>query len=154
MKGSVTGSTGAPPNSSCLSLTSDLFSGLSCHGLQTLLFFWKGSPSPSTIWFLRAAFLLLSISFVGASLLAFRSHSIVVRALYRGAAVWLALLTYLFFASCLSWLTYGAATLAGLRWQPWHIVLVWFSIAALACREASRSVVVGQRINSSVPMSE
>jgi predicted MPP superfamily phosphohydrolase len=54
----------------------------------------------------------LSISFVSASLLAFRYTNTAVRTFYKMAAVWLGLLTFLFFAAVLSWLIFGTARLA------------------------------------------
>src|SRR5271168_1153000 len=57
---------------------------------------------------------LLSVSFVAASLLAFRYTNPPLRAFYRVAAVWLGLQNFLFPAMVLSWVIFGAARLAGL----------------------------------------
>jgi uncharacterized protein len=55
---------------------------------------------------LRVALLILSCSFVIASLLSFYFYNPVVIALYRVAAVWLGLLNYLFFGAILCWLAW------------------------------------------------
>lgn len=56
---------------------------------------------------------VLSISFVAASLLAFRYSNALVGVFYKGAAVWAGILTYLAFAAVLSWIVLGIARLAG-----------------------------------------
>ena len=54
------------------------------------------------------------MSFVAASLLAFRYTNAALRVFYRAAAVWLGLLTFLFLAAGSSWAIFGVARLAGL----------------------------------------
>src|ERR1700692_1709108 len=56
----------------------------------------------------------LSISFVSASLLAFRYTNALVGAFYKLAAVWVGVLSFLFFAAVASWIIFGVARLAGL----------------------------------------
>ncbi|MGA8271809.1 MAG: metallophosphoesterase [Candidatus Sulfotelmatobacter sp.] len=73
----------------------------------------------------------LSISFVSASLLAFRYTNAAVRAFYKMAAVWLGLITFLFFAAALSWLIFGAAQLIGLNVNFHRMTEVLFSFAAI-----------------------
>jgi hypothetical protein len=73
---------------------------------------------------------LLSVSFVAASLLAFRYTNAVVRAFYRGAAVWLGLLTFFFLAAVSSWIIFGVAQLAGLVVNFHQTVEVLFAVAA------------------------
>jgi predicted MPP superfamily phosphohydrolase len=58
---------------------------------------------------------VLSLTFVVASMLAFRSHRGWVKGFYRVAAVWLGLLNYLFFGALLCW---GADALNGLLGGP------------------------------------
>ena len=70
------------------------------------------SPADSKFW-LQLALGVLSISFVTASLLAFRYTNPVLRAFYRIAAVWLGLLTFLWVAAAAAWAIYGVAALAG-----------------------------------------
>ncbi len=74
----------------------------------------------------------LSISFVSASLLAFRYTNAAVRALYRVAAIWLGLVSFLFFAAILCWLVFGVTSLAGLTLNFHRMVEVLFGLAFLA----------------------
>src|ERR1700721_3358301 len=69
----------------------------------------RGGP----LW-LKLACAALSVSFLSASLLAFRYTSATLRAFYRAAAVWLGLLSFLFLAAVASWIVFGVAWLAGL----------------------------------------
>src|SRR5208283_2385615 len=68
---------------------------------------WTFSPAasdiPGTLW-IKLVLGFLSVSFVPASLLAFRYTGAAVRALYRIAAVWLGFLTFLFLAAVFSWI--------------------------------------------------
>ncbi|MDR3772666.1 MAG: metallophosphoesterase [Terracidiphilus sp.] len=73
-----------------------------------------GHPPPHEDLALRAALLLLACSFVVAALLSFYSASLLVKVIYRVAAVWLGFLTFLFCAACLSWLVWGALLLSRL----------------------------------------
>ena len=81
---------------------------------RTLDFFWL-APDPPGISPLQWTLAALSVSFLAASLLAFRYHNILVRWFYTVSAIWLGTLSFLFFAACLSWVTYGVARLAGVR---------------------------------------
>jgi len=72
---------------------------------------------------------LLSVSFVSASLLAFRYSNSVVRVFYQIAAVWLGLLTFLFVASLFSWFILAAAELMRLPVNFHRIVEVLFAVA-------------------------
>jgi hypothetical protein len=73
-----------------------------------------GSETPFAMW-LKPVLAFLSVSFVAASLLAFRYTNALVRAFYRIAAVWVGLLTFLFLAMLSSWVILGAASVAGLH---------------------------------------
>jgi predicted MPP superfamily phosphohydrolase len=73
---------------------------------------------------------VLSVSFVSASLLAFRYTNPALRAFYRAAAVWLGLLTFLFVAALCSWAIFGVAQLAGLQ-VNFHRVVEWLFGAAI-----------------------
>src|SRR5260221_6119425 len=73
---------------------------------------------------------LLSVSFVAASLLAYRYTNAALRAFYRVAAVWIGLLTFLVPATILSWTIFGVAQLAGLQLN-FHRVGEWFFGAAV-----------------------
>src|SRR6266404_9928639 len=70
----------------------------------------KDLPSTSLLKIVLAA---LSVSFLVASVLAFRHTNPVLRVFYRIAAVWLGLVSFLFLAAALSWIVFGVALLAG-----------------------------------------
>ena len=53
---------------------------------------------------LGTALLVLAVSFVAASIWSFRQTNILVRAMYKAAAVWLGFLNFFFWAACLCWL--------------------------------------------------
>jgi len=75
---------------------------------------------------------LLSVSFVAASLLAFRFTNPTLRAFYRLAAVWLGLLTFLFAAALSSWIIFGVALLTGLDLNFHRTVQLLFGVAIVA----------------------
>jgi hypothetical protein len=96
---------------------------------------WTFSPSGTnthgTPW-IEIALGLLSVSFVAASLLAFRYTNVALRAFYRVAAVWTGLLTFLVLAMLLSWIIFGVSQLAGLH-VNFHRIVEWlFGAAAVA----------------------
>jgi predicted MPP superfamily phosphohydrolase len=66
--------------------------------------------NPGTVWGLRVALGLLSISLVLTSLLAFRYLSLPVRFVYTASAGWLGILYLLILASAIAWVIYGLAT--------------------------------------------
>jgi uncharacterized protein len=80
---------------------------------ETWAFSPTGSATPGAFW-IKLAVGFLSVSFVAASLLAFRYTNAVVRAFYKAAAVWVGLLSFLFVAAISSWIIFGIAQLAGL----------------------------------------
>ena len=96
---------------------------------------WRFSPAGSDIpgtWWIKLVLGFLSVSFVAASLLAFRYKGAAVRAFYRIAAVWLGFLTFLFFAAVFCWIIFGVARLAGLE-VSFHRMAEWlFGAAVLA----------------------
>jgi predicted MPP superfamily phosphohydrolase len=73
-----------------------------------------------------------SLSFVAASLLAFRYTNPILRAFYRIAAVWLGLLTFLFVAAVSSWILFGIARIAGLGLDFHRTVEVLFGAGVVA----------------------
>src|SRR5882724_5996533 len=81
---------------------------------QTWTYSPAGSDSPDTRW-AGLALGLLSVSFVTASVLAFRYTNAAVRVFYRAAATWLGLLSFLFLAAVSSWIVFGVARLAGIH---------------------------------------
>jgi uncharacterized protein len=74
-----------------------------------------GAPAGSALLAFRIVFAALSVSFVGASMLAFRFSNPLVRAFYRVAAAWLGFLNFLVCASVVAWIVFGISRLGG-----WH----------------------------------
>src|SRR5215470_6082975 len=83
------------------------------------------------LW-LKVVFGVLSVSFLGASLVAWRYTGAAVRAIYKVAAVWLGLHSFLFIAAVISWLALGAAWVIGLHPDVHLMVEVLFGAAAAA----------------------
>ena len=75
---------------------------------------------------------ILSVSFLVASLLAWRYTGTAVRAIYKVAAVWLGLLSFLVVAAVGSWLALGITWAVGLRANFHLMVEVLFAAAAAA----------------------
>jgi predicted MPP superfamily phosphohydrolase len=82
----------------------------------------------SALW-IKLAVGLLSVSFVAASLLAFRYTNPLVRTFYKLAAIWVGLLSFLFFAAASSWVVFGVARLAGLNINFHRTVEFLFAVA-------------------------
>src|SRR6266581_4514400 len=80
---------------------------------ETWTFSPAGSDTPGALW-IKLVLGFLSVSFVAASLLAFRYTNAALRAFYRAAAIWLGLLSFLFAAAVCCWITFGVARLTGL----------------------------------------
>lgn len=97
---------------------------------QTWTFQFGGNGTRSNMW-VGLALGVLSVSFVSASLLAFRYTNVVVRAFYRSAAIWMGLLSFLFLASLLSWIVFGVAAVAGAQLE-FHRIVQWFYLCAVA----------------------
>jgi len=98
---------------------------------ETWTFSPAGSKTPGALW-IKLVLGFLSVSFVAASLLAFRYTNAALRAFYRVAAVWVGLLTFLFFAAVSSWIIFGVARLAGLDVNFHRIVELLFWTAFVA----------------------
>jgi len=92
---------------------------------------WTFASGLRELW-LPIALGLLSVSFVAASILAFRYTNAAVRTFYRAAAVWLGVFSFLLLAAVSSWVIFGAMRLVG--WNvPFHpIAEALFSLAAIA----------------------
>jgi len=73
----------------------------------------------------------LSVTFVLASLLAFRYTNAFVRTFYRVAAVWVGLLSFLAIAAACCWIIFAVAVLAGLNADFHRIVELLFGVAAV-----------------------
>lgn len=98
---------------------------------ETWIELW-GAPEPRAALWLRIVLGVLSVSFVSASLLAFRYSNAAVRGFYRVAACWLGFTGLSFFASGACWTIYGAAWLIGWRGEGRPIVATLFGGAILA----------------------
>ncbi len=111
--------------------------------IQTVLFLthfllyetWSFSPTGGDVrgplW-IKVSLGFLSVSFVTASLFAFRYTNPVLRAFYRAAAVWLGLLTFLFLAAVGSWLIFAVAQLASIEVNFHRIVELLFGAGIIA----------------------
>jgi predicted MPP superfamily phosphohydrolase len=95
---------------------------------KTWTFSPPGISTHGTPW-IEISLGLLSVSFVAASLLAFRYTNVALRAFYRVAAVWTGLLTFLVLAMILSWIIFGVSQLAGLH-VNFHRIVEWLFGAA------------------------
>jgi uncharacterized protein len=111
--------------------------------IQSVLFFahfvlyetWTfSSPrsAPHGALWIKLILGLLSVSFVVASVLAFRYTNAALRAFYRAAAVWLGLLTFVFFAAISSWIIFAVARLSGLNVNFHRLVELLFGSAIVA----------------------
>jgi uncharacterized protein len=97
---------------------------------ETWTFSPAGGDTPGALW-IKLVLGFSSVSFVAASLLAFRYTNSAVRVFYRIAAVWVGFLTFLFLASVSSWIIFGVARLAGLD-VNFHRMVEWLFGAAVA----------------------
>jgi predicted MPP superfamily phosphohydrolase len=86
---------------------------------------------PGLLWS-KLALAILSVTFVPASLLAFRYSNAFVRGFYRIAAVWVGFLSFLFIAAVVSWAIYGVALVAGFRLNFHTLVDTLFAIGFAA----------------------
>ena len=98
---------------------------------ETWTFAPAGSEYFSFLW-LKIAVAFLSVSFLAASLLAFRYSNPAVRTLYRISAVWLGIVSFLFFAAGASWIVFGAAWIAGVKVNFHRIVEILYVVAVLS----------------------
>jgi uncharacterized protein len=80
---------------------------------KTWTFSSTGSDTAGALW-IKLALACLSVSFIAASLLAFRYTNPALRAFYRVAAVWVGLLTFLLLAAVFAWIIFGVTRLVGL----------------------------------------
>jgi predicted MPP superfamily phosphohydrolase len=97
----------------------------------TWTFFW-GTMDYSRAADLRIALAVLSVSFVAASLLAYRYINPVIRAAYTIASVWLGLVSFFFLAACASWIIYGVPLLFGAHLEKRALAGVCFGLGLLA----------------------
>lgn len=95
----------------------------------TVVHFWDGLAAS---WTLKLVFILLSVSFVAASLRGWYSYDPLVRVLYSIAAVWLGFASFFLLASVASWIIEGLSAIVGLGWRP-----AWIADAAFGAAIAS-----------------
>ena len=95
---------------------------------ETWTFAPASGPTRDSAW-VGLTLGVLSMSFVAASLLAFRYTNAALRAFYKAAAVWVGLLTFLAVAAASSWIIFGVGELAGLHVNFHRIVEVLFAVA-------------------------
>ena len=98
---------------------------------ETWTFTNSASPVAAPFW-LKLTFGVLSISFLVASLLAFRFTGPFVRAFYRISAIWLGLLSFLFLAAASSWTVYALATLANRNFDFHRTVELLYAVGLAA----------------------
>jgi predicted MPP superfamily phosphohydrolase len=98
---------------------------------ETWTFSSAVSLSPGALW-VKLVLGLLSMSFVAASLLAFRYTNAALRAFYRAAAVWLGLVTFLVIAAVASWIIFAVARVIELDVNFHRMVELLFAAAVVA----------------------
>ncbi len=97
---------------------------------ETFHLFW--GPMPAGVQTgLAVSATILSFSFLAATLLAFRTNNIVVRFIYRVAAVWLGALNFFVLAATASWLVYGFVLATAVEIPSRWIAGATFGAAAL-----------------------
>ena len=97
---------------------------------ETFVYFWP-VQSVSMPFYLRIVLAILSVTFVTASLLAFRYFNVAARIYYTLAAAWLGIFSFLFFANCALWVAYGAASFVGLHPDRQHWAFAFLAAALL-----------------------
>ena len=97
---------------------------------ETWTFFW-GTMDSSTLIRLQATLALLSVSFVAASLLAFRYSNFLIRIVYTLSAIWLGLVNFFFLAACACWVVCVVPLLLGARMERRPLAVAFFGLALL-----------------------
>src|SRR5260370_14747806 len=94
---------------------------------------WSFAPAGSGFsgeW-LKLTIGVLSVSFLAATLLAFRYTNPAIRTLYRIAAVWLGIVSFLFFAACASWVVFWVTRIGGMDVRVHQIMEILYAAAVL-----------------------
>jgi hypothetical protein len=108
---------------------------IAVHGFLFLTWVYFSAPlilgeahaydfSPLSHWRLLIVLSVLSVSFLATSLIGFRTTNVVLRSVYRVAAVWLGFVNYAFLSSVLCWITYVVLRLPGARIERQYCA--WF----------------------------
>ena len=98
---------------------------------QTWTFFRDGTR-PQGHLTLQLAIAALSLSFISASLLAYRYSNFLVRMYYTISAVWLGFVNFGFMAACACWISYGGLRIFGLHADRQLLAGTFLGIAILA----------------------
>lgn len=93
--------------------------------------FASSETESSKLW-LQVLLGFLSVTFVPASLLAFRYTNRFVRVFYRIAAIWAGFLSFFSIAAACSWIVFAVARLAHLNLSFHHTAEALFAVAAIA----------------------
>src|ERR1700721_4797354 len=96
---------------------------------------WTFSPGESEVpgaFWIKLVLGFLSVSFVAASLLAFSHTNAALRVLYRAAAVWIGLVSFLFAAAVFSWIIFGVTGVVGMGVNFHRLGELLFGAAAIA----------------------
>jgi uncharacterized protein len=114
---------------------------IAAHGFLflTWIYFWApgraveeagtNAFAPMSHWRLLIALGIASVSFLATSLVGFRLTSVVLRFVYRIAAVWLGFINYAFFSSILCWLIYLVARLVGITTERRYFAVTFLALA-------------------------
>jgi uncharacterized protein len=102
-----------------------------CLLYETWTFSPAGTKAPGAFW-IKLVLGFLSVSFIAASLLAFRYTNAALRAFYRTAAAWMGLVSFLFLAAVSAWIIFGVARITGLNMNFHRTVELLFGTSALA----------------------
>jgi predicted MPP superfamily phosphohydrolase len=92
---------------------------------------FQARPDPPGITALQGAMGVLSISFVAASLLAFRYSNFWAKSFYKIAAAWLGTLNFLLLAACLCWTLYLVSRVLGSHAGRFSLAASLYGLAAL-----------------------
>ncbi len=96
----------------------------------TWTFFW-GVTDPSSRIKLQITMACLSVSFVAASLLAFRFSNFLVRIVYTLAALWLGMVNFFVLAACACWAVYVLPAIFGVHLERRPLAIAFFGLALL-----------------------
>jgi predicted MPP superfamily phosphohydrolase len=97
---------------------------------ETWTVFWDAAR-PQGNWTLRLAIALLSMSFISASLLAFRTSNVLARMYYTISAAWLGFVNFALVAACVCWSLYGGLRVFGLHPDRRLLAEVFLGLAVL-----------------------
>lgn len=97
---------------------------------HTWIAFGTSSDPPGITWF-QVGVAILSVSFVAASLLAFRYSNVAVRLFYRITSTWIGILNFLLGAALSCWIVYLGGRLAGVDLRRPALAVIMFGAAVV-----------------------